>query len=83
VASVSYQVILQESATGQGLEAVTIGAAAPTGGAGAVEVRIDQTATAITDGLSGTGTRALKRGEVIQHLEYLIQAILRDTSLNQ
>jgi hypothetical protein len=80
--AVSYQVNLAELATGQGLEAVVIGAAAPTGGSGFVEVRIDQTA-AVTDPAGAVNPRALKRGEVIQMLEYLIQAIIRDTSLNQ
>ena len=80
MASVSYQVDFTLATAGQGLEAVTIGAAAPTSGAGFVEIRIDQTTTALLD---GSGTRALKRGEVIQLLNYLIQAIERDTSLNQ
>lgn len=81
MASVSYQVLLTEASTGQGLEAVTAGTNAPAGGAGYVEIRIDQTATAITDGNVPGGTRALKKGEVVQLINYLLQYLLRDTAV--
>lgn len=60
------------------LEAVTIGTNAPS--AAGVEIRIDQTTTTVTDNGS---TRALKRGEALRDLITLLQAIERDTSLNQ
>lgn len=81
--AISYQIEFTESAQGQGLEAVVVGAAAPTSGAGFIELRIDQTATAITDAQSTTGTRTLKKGEVVQMLNYLIQYLLRDPNVTQ
>lgn len=76
--AVSYQVQV-----GQTLEQVTIGAAAPTGGAGMVELRIDQTAASVTDGNVPTGTRVIKRGEVQALIRILEEALLRDTSLGE
>ena len=79
MAAVSYTITFALLATGQGLEAVQVGTNAPS--AGEVEIRIDQTATAITDGQSTTGTRALKKGEVIQLINYLTQYLIRDTNV--
>jgi len=76
--AVSYQVQV-----GQTLEQVTIGAAAPTGGAGMVELRIDQTAASVTDGNAPGGTRVMKRGEVQALLRVLEEALLRDTSIGE
>ncbi len=73
MASVSYSI-----AVGQTLEQVTAGTNAPSGGAGTIELRIDQTATAITDGGS---TRTLKKGEVWEALVKLMQYLERDTNV--
>ena len=61
------------------LESVTAGTAAPT--SGSVEIRIDQTATAITDAQSPTGTRALKRGEIYTLLQILEARVSVDSTL--
>jgi Zn-dependent alcohol dehydrogenase len=79
MAAVSYNVTFALLTTGQGLEAVQVGTNAPA--AGELEIRIDQTATAITDAQSTTGTRALRKGEVIQLLNYLQQYLIRDTNV--
>jgi hypothetical protein len=79
VAAISYSIALTEAATGQGLEAVIAATNAPA--AGSVEIRIDQTAAAVTDGNAPGGTRILKKGEVIQLLNYLIQYLIRDTNV--
>jgi hypothetical protein len=79
MAAISYSVTFALTSQGQGLEAVIAATNAPA--AGEVEIRIDQTATAITDAQSITGTRALKKGEVIQLLNYLIQYLMRDTNV--
>lgn len=73
MASVSFQIQI-----GQTLEQVTTGAAAPTGGAGMVEIRIDQTAASVTDGNVPGGTRIMKRSEVQQLMRILEEAIIRD-----
>ena len=52
-------------------------------GIGLVEVRIDQTTTAVTDAAYTGGTRQLKKGEAYQLLNYLEQYLLRDTNLWQ
>jgi hypothetical protein len=49
--------------------------------AGEVEIRMDQTATAVTDAQSTTGTRALKKGEIVQLINYLQQYLIRDTNI--
>ena len=71
--SVSFQVQI-----GQALEQVTVGANAPAGGAGMVEIRIDQTAASVTDGNVPGGTRIIKRSEVQALMRVLEEAILRD-----
>lgn len=60
------------------LEQVVVAANAPA--AGQVEVRLDQTATTVTDAAYG-GTRAPRKGELIVALENLIQQIVRDTTI--
>lgn len=64
--------------TGGTLEGVTAGTSAP--GSGNLEIRIDTTTTAVTEGSS---TRAMKKGEVITLLRTLEQAIIKSTSLPQ
>ena len=63
------------------LEKPTTGTAAPT--SGRVEVRIDTTANAITDGSAPGGLRALKRGEVYSLLKVIEQQLLRDANIQQ
>lgn len=63
------------------LETVTAGTAAPT--SGSVELRIDQTATSVTDGNSPTGTRAVKKGEIQQLIRILEEYLIRDTNISQ
>lgn len=70
--AVSFQI-----AIGQTLEQVTVGAAAPTGGSGFVEIRIDQTA-AVTDPAGPANPRVIKRSEVQALMRILEQAIIRD-----
>ena len=81
MAAISYSLAIAELATGQGLEAVQTGTNAPA--AGSVEIRIDQTATSVTDAQSTTGTRALKKGEAQWIINILTQALLRDPNVIQ
>lgn len=81
MAAISYSIAITEAATGQGLEAVVAAANAPS--AGSVEIRFDQTAGAVTDGAYAGGTRLLKKGEVLQLLNYLIQYLERDPNVFQ
>jgi len=76
MAAISYVISL-----GQTLEQVTPGTAAPT--SGSVELRMDQTATAVTDAQSPTGTRALKRGEIFTLLKILQEKLSVDSTLAQ
>lgn len=75
MAAISYSI-----AGGQVLEQVTTGTNAPSGGSGTIEIRMDQTTTAITD---GSGTRALKKGELYTLILILLEYLERDTSVNQ
>lgn len=84
MSAISYQVNLAALATGQGLEAVTTGTAAPTSGAGFIELRMDTTATAVNDASLGAGAqRPLKKGEIWQLLNYLQQYLERDVNITQ
>lgn len=74
MAAVSYTI-----AVGGTLETVTAGANAPS--AGTVEIRMDQTTTAVTDGQSTTGTRAPKKGEIQQLIRILEEYLIRDTNV--
>ncbi len=74
MAAISYII-----ATGGTLETVTAGTAAPT--SGTVEIRMDQTATAVTDATSPTGTRSPKKGEIQQLIRILEQYLIRDTNV--
>ena len=58
-------------------EDVTLGTASPTGGAGCIEVRINQTANAVTDA-SYPGGRAVKRSEVVLALVTLLERLQKD-----
>ncbi len=79
MAAVSYSLAIAATAQGQGLEAVVAGTNAPA--AGSVEIRIDQTAGAITDGSVAGGTRTLKKAEVLWIIQVLTQYLLRDTNV--
>jgi hypothetical protein len=46
----------------------------------AIELTVDQSTTTITDAGSPTGTRAIKRGEVVIALQNLIAALQRDNT---
>lgn len=63
------------------LEKVTAGTNAPS--AGRVELRIDTTSNAVTDGNAPGALRALKRGEVQALIRVLEQYVLRDTAIPQ
>lgn len=74
MAAVSYIV-----SVGGTLETVTAGTAAPT--SGSVEIRMDQTITAVTDASTATGTRAVKKGEIQQLIRILEEYLIRDTNV--
>jgi hypothetical protein len=78
MAAISYSVLV-----GGNLQTVTSGTNAPAAGNGAIELRYDQTATAITDAAYAGGTRALKKGEVLQMIRVLEEAIIADTTTFQ
>lgn len=71
MAAVSYIV-----SVGSTLQTVTAGTAAPT--SGSVEIRMDQTTTAVTD---GSGTRAPKKGEIQQLIRILEEYLIQDTNV--
>ena len=79
MAAVSYSLAITETSAGQGLEAVVAGTNAPA--AGSVEIRIDQTAGAITDGSVAGGSRILKKSEALWIIQILTQYLLRDTNV--
>ena len=74
MAAVSYSLVI-----GGTLEQVLAATSAP--GAGQVEIRMDQTATTVTDAQSTTGTRYPKKSEIILALENMIQYLVRDTNV--
>jgi hypothetical protein len=74
MAAISYII-----SVGGTLETVTTGTAAPT--SGSVEIRMDQTATSVTDGGSTTGTRSPKKGEIQQLIRILEEYLIRDTNV--
>jgi hypothetical protein len=76
MAAISYSIGVDPN-----LETVTAGTNAPA--VGVVEIRIDQTATTVTDSNTNSGTRALKRGEVQALIRVLEEYALRDTNLYQ
>lgn len=65
---------------GQTLEQVTTSTNAPSGGAGTIELRIDQTASTVTD---GSIPRPINKSEVLQAMIILEQYFLRDTNIYQ
>jgi hypothetical protein len=79
MAAISYSLTMALTSQGQGLEAVVAGTNAPA--AGEVEIRIDQTITAVTDAQSTTGTRALKKGEAQWLINILTQYLIRDPNV--
>lgn len=76
MAAVSYSLVI-----GGTLEQVVAATSAP--GAGQVEIRMDQTATTVTDAQSTTGTRLPKKSEIIFALENMIQFLIRDTNVTE
>lgn len=76
MAAISYSLVI-----GGTLEQVVAATSAP--GAGQVEIRMDQTATTVTDAQSTTGTRLPKKSEIIFTLENMIQYLIRDTNVTE
>lgn len=74
MAAVSYSI-----AIGGTLETVVASTNAP--GAGSIEIRMDQTATTVTDAQSTTGTRAPKKGEIQALIRVLEEYLIRDTNV--
>jgi hypothetical protein len=81
MAAVSYTLALAATAQGSGLEAVVAGTNAPS--AGSIEIRMDQTATAVTDAAAPGGTRAVKKGELQYLLRVLEEYLMRDTNVTE
>ena len=79
MAAISYSIALAANAQGSGLEAVVAGTAAPS--AGSVEIRMDQTLTAVTDAAAPGGTRAVKKGEIQYLIRVLEEYLIRDTNV--
>lgn len=71
MAAISYSLPL-----GGTVETVTVGTLAPA--AGSVEIRMDQTATSITDAAFAGGTRALRKGEIYTLIRTLEQYLIKD-----
>ncbi len=74
MAAISYII-----SAGQTLEQVTAGTAAPT--SGSLEIRMDQTAGAVTDASVAGGVRIVKKAELLQMIETLKQQLIRDTAV--
>ena len=73
MAAISYSITV-----GQTQEQITTGTNAPSGGAGTIELRMDQTASTVTDGAS---TRILKKGEIYALIKILKEYLIRDTNV--
>lgn len=67
-------------AVGGNLETVTQGTLAPAA-TGTIEIRIDQTASVITDAAYAGGTRTVLKGEAVAQLQTLLQALIRTTAV--
>jgi hypothetical protein len=76
MAAISYSIAL-----GQPLEGVVAATNAPS--AGSVEIRFDQTVTAVTDASLPSGSRALKKGEIQYLMRILEQKLINDPSVAQ
>lgn len=74
MAAVSYSILV-----GGNQETVIASTNAPA--AGSVEIRMDQTVTAVTDAQSTTGTRAPKKGEIQALIRVLEEYLIRDTNV--
>jgi len=74
MAAISYSILV-----GGNQETVVAGTNAPA--AGSIEIRMDQTATSVTDAQSITGTRAVKKGEIQQLIRILEEYLIRDTNV--
>lgn len=73
MASVSYS-----WSVGQSLEQMTTGTNAPSGGSGTVELRIDQTANAVTDASYTGSTRPVLKNEVVTALKTFLEYLMQD-----
>ncbi|MGB9331489.1 MAG: hypothetical protein WCB10_12040 [Steroidobacteraceae bacterium] len=78
MAAISYSIL-----AGGTLQTVTAGTNAPSGGVGSLEIRIDQTAGAVTDASHAGGTRQLTKGEVVTLLKVLEEYLIQDTTVFQ
>lgn len=77
MAAVSYVVTV-----GNTLEQVTAGTSAPAA-TGTIEIRIDQTASIVTDGAFAGSTRAVSKQDVFVALELIKQYLERDPNVFQ
>lgn len=76
MASVSYSWTV-----GQSLEQVTASTNAPSGGSGTIELRIDQTATAVTDAAYAGSSRPLTRADVLVGVQTLLEYLQQDSNV--
>jgi hypothetical protein len=76
MAAISYSILV-----GGNLQTVVAGANAPA--AGTVEIRMDQTTTAITDGSLPSGSRAAKKGEIYALIKVLEEYLIQDSTVAQ
>ena len=74
MAAVSYSITI-----GGNLETVVASTSAP--GAGSIEIRMDQTATTVTDAAYSGGTRAPRKGEIQALIRVLEEYLIRDTNV--
>jgi hypothetical protein len=76
MAAISYVI-----SVGGNLQTVTAGTNAPS--SGSVEIRMDQTATSVTDAAYAGGTRAVKKGEVQALIRVLEEYLIQDSNVFQ
>lgn len=74
MAAISYSIGI-----GGNLETVVAATNAP--GAGQIEIRMDQTATTVTDAAYAGGTRAPRKGEIFSLIKVLEQYLIRDPNV--
>jgi len=77
MAAISYAIGI-----GGNLETVVAATNSPAA-AGTVEIRIDQTATSVTDAAYAGGTRPVKKGEVQALIRVLEEYLIRDSNVFQ
>ena len=76
MSAISYSILV-----GGNLETVVAGTNAPA--AGSIEIRMDQTATSITDATVAGGLRAVKKGEIQALIRVLEEYLIRDSNVAQ